>query len=253
MTKSNCTTIRREVDELMLGEDCSAAVLQHLKECNECLEFEEKQTRLRQIVGSLGVVSAPTNFDSQLRSRLAENGRANSAVHTFWLLTQRTAAVAAATLLFFGAVLFVRYYATHKSSEVTAEKQNTERVQPAVPSMSPQLKEAKEAESSKNPQVALVPLKSVDDGTKRVLPMKPRLKPVTVAYDMSSNGAPVISSRNATNDSEPIFPVDAAQQSLKVSLLDGRGNPHTISLPSVSFGSQRAVSNQNSFAPKGVW
>ena len=252
MSKPNCTTIRLELDELMLGEDCSAAVLQHLAECKDCREFEEKQTRLRQIVGSLGTVSAPGNFDAQLRLRLTkENGRANSHLNNFWLLSQRTAAVAAAIVFLFAAGLLIRYYAIQKTADVTAEKNKTEQAPPVLPSLSPELKQI---ESPKNAEVAVVaPSKSVDEGTKRVSPIKPRLKPATVAYDMSSKGAPVVGSHSATNDGETIFPIGAAQQTLKVSLLDGRGNPRTISLPSVSFGSQRAVSSQTSFAPKGVW
>ena len=57
----------------------------------------------------------------------------------------------------------------------------------------------------------------------------------------------------APQTSDQVFPVDASQQSLKVSLFDGRGNPRTISLPTVTFGSQRVVPTATSFAPKGVW
>ena len=41
MRKNNCEVIRRELDELMLDEACSAAALAHLKECSECREFQE--------------------------------------------------------------------------------------------------------------------------------------------------------------------------------------------------------------------
>jgi len=52
---------------------------------------------------------------------------------------------------------------------------------------------------------------------------------------------------------DTVIPVDASQQSLRVSLFDGRGNPRTISVPTVTFGSQRVVPQATSFAPKGVW
>jgi hypothetical protein len=50
-----------------------------------------------------------------------------------------------------------------------------------------------------------------------------------------------------------IFPVDASLQSLRVSIDDGHGNARTIFVPTISFGSQRAVATGNQFAPKGVW
>ena len=69
MRKNNCEVIRQELDELMLSETGSARVVEHLRECAACHEFNEKQTRLRQIVGSLGTVSAPPDFDFRLRAR----------------------------------------------------------------------------------------------------------------------------------------------------------------------------------------
>ena len=50
---------------------CSTAATEHLRECAACREFHEQQTKLRQIVGSLGTVDAPADFDFRLRARLA--------------------------------------------------------------------------------------------------------------------------------------------------------------------------------------
>ena len=80
MRKNNCEVIRRELDELMLDETCSTAALEHLRECGACRKFHEKQTKLRQIVGSLGTVAAPADFDFRLRARLA-NESASAASH----------------------------------------------------------------------------------------------------------------------------------------------------------------------------
>ncbi len=71
MRKNNCKLIRRELDELMLGEAWSSDATEHLRECASCREFHEQQTKLRQIVGSLGTVEAPADFDFRLRARLA--------------------------------------------------------------------------------------------------------------------------------------------------------------------------------------
>src|SRR4029078_3722879 len=80
MRKNNCKVIRRELDELMLGEGWSAAAREPLRECAECREFHVQQTKLRQIVGSLGTVEAPADFDFRLRARLA-NGSPGAGFH----------------------------------------------------------------------------------------------------------------------------------------------------------------------------
>src|SRR4029079_6826111 len=84
MRKNICEVIRRELDELMLDETCSTAAVDHLRECGACREFHEKQTKLRQIVGSLGTVAAPADFDFRLRARLANES--SSAASSFGFL-----------------------------------------------------------------------------------------------------------------------------------------------------------------------
>src|SRR6185436_16524824 len=73
MRKNNCEVVRRELDELMIDEACSTAATAHLADCASCREFHEQQTKLRQIVGSLGTVEAPADFDFRLRARLAQS------------------------------------------------------------------------------------------------------------------------------------------------------------------------------------
>jgi hypothetical protein len=61
------------------------------------------------------------------------------------------------------------------------------------------------------------------------------------------NGAEPLSSSAA-------FPIDtSAVQYFKFSVDDGRGNAKTISVPTVSFGSQRLMQNANQYAPKKIW
>jgi hypothetical protein len=71
------------------------------------------------------------------------------------------------------------------------------------------------------------------------------------AVDMASERAEVINGTTPVNVSAA-FPIDASQQTFRVSLDDGRGNAKTISVPTISFGSQRIVQN-GKFAPKRVW
>ena len=235
----------------MLGDPQSPDISQHLGECNACRDFHEKQTKLRQIVGSLGTVSAPSDFDFRLRSKLA-SGKATGSYQltsSVWLFGKRTAVVAASALIIVGAVFLVRQLQNQNTLIQTAEDNRPpSRTVPFVDSTTPGTNQdskaadvtAKAAGVKENGKVSrkntLLPLRNI-----RTLDSK----------DEAISRAPLIRAPQQTLDQ--IFPVDASQQSLKVSLFDGRGNPRTISLPTVTFGSQRVVPTATSFAPKGVW
>ena len=247
MKRSNCTNIQTELDEMLLGEDCSAEVSQHLDDCNECRVFHEKQLKLRQIVGSLGTVSAPADFDFRLRSRLAREN-SNSGFHLSNLVGfgQRTAVIATALALIVAAVFAYRSFTNrNESPQTVAHTEVPTNVRP-IPAPEPEPSQVKGL---------TVPVPQRSEQTATTNPInkrtKARGKSAIVAEDFSGTGANVISQTSTT--SEHIFPVDASQQSLKVSLFDGHGNARTISLPTVSFGSQRVVPTTASFAPKGVW
>ena len=102
MRKNICELIRRELDELMLDETCSTAALEHLRECGACREFHEKQTKLRQIVGSLGTVAAPADFDFRLRARLANESSSAASTFSFvaWPVLRRGVAAVAVLVVF---------------------------------------------------------------------------------------------------------------------------------------------------------
>jgi hypothetical protein len=251
MKRSNCTKIQSELDEMLLGEDCGAEVSQHLGECSECRVFYEKQIKLRQIVGSLGTVSAPADFDFRLRSRLAREN-ANSGFQLSHLVGfgQRTAVIATALALIIAAVFVYRNFTNRNEAPQTiAQNEPPAKLQP-IPAPEPKPSQVSTVTSQ---EIALRSQQPVTTNpiTKRI---KTRGKSAIVAdstLDTSSTGASVV--RQTSTNSEHIFPIDAFQQSLKVSLFDGHGNPRTISLPTVSFGSQRVVPTTASFAPKGVW
>lgn len=250
MSKSICTTIRRDLDEMTLGQDCGGEVARHLGDCAECREFHQKQTRLRQIVGSLGTISAPPDFDFRLRSRLA-NENSNSSFHltsSFLTFGQRSVAAATALALLVAAVVLVRHLANRNSVAPTVvEKVDVPPVAPSENRSDRKELVAKEGNQGTSPTPA--PANS-STGGKRIVGSGLRSKRQLAVLEQSSEGAEVV---GGTKPSETIFPIDASQQALRVSLFDGRGNPRTISLPPVSFGSQRVVPTSASFAPKGVW
>ncbi|HET8781066.1 MAG TPA: hypothetical protein VFM63_01520 [Pyrinomonadaceae bacterium] len=248
MREAKCETVRREIEELMLGDECSTGATQHLRECGDCREFQQKQTKLRQIVGSLGTVEAPPDFDFRLRARLASES-SSSGFHLRmmqWSFASKGFAAATMVLLFVGGVVYVRTI-NHQAEKVEVAEQRPEPPQPA-----PKPVENKAVVREQTPVVTLASETNETRraGGERRVPSK--AKAPLVAVDFGSERAPVISD---THRHSPIFPIDASLQPFKVSIDDGRGNARTISVPTITFGSQRVLPIGSSFAQKSdvVW
>jgi hypothetical protein len=248
MRKNNCGVVRQELDELKLDEACSTSAAEHLRECGDCREFHQQQTRLRQIVGSLGTVSAPADFDFRLRARLASDSSS-----VFYLPLMRRGFALATVLLVFatGAFLVRSVWDRPETGSPVVSSNNQPAAMPEPP---------KEVETQKGSQnnsghelVASGPERRPqavkNERSQSTTSKTPRR---LVAEDFSSQRAEVISGQEATSGFEAI-PLDASLQSFKVSLDDGRGNAPTISVPTVSFGSERMLQTGNQFAPKRVW
>ena len=243
MRKNSCEVIRRELDELMLDDTCSSAAMEHLRECAACSEFHEKQTKLRQMVGGLGTVAAPPDFDFRLRARLA--GESNGASIRYWPLARRGLAVAAALIVLAFGVVVIRNV-MNRSAETIAVNE-----QPVVPQPGP--KPVESPKPTVNPQefAAAVPANSPQRiKNERPVPATAKNRRTVVTADFSSERADSI---NGSLAASTAFPIDASLQSLRVSLDDGRGNARTISVPTITFGSQRMLQGGNQFAAKGVW
>jgi len=241
--------VRQELDELMLGEACSSSAAEHLRECAECREFNQQQTRLRQIVGSLGTVAAPADFDFRLRARLANDSSGTAA----WLFTRRGFAFATVLLIFATGAVLMRNVLNRPAAR--------EEVVTTTPSQVPVPQPPKQVETPE--QNALVnsgeqvggkplyrrPQTIRNEQASTTVAKAPRR---LVAEDFSGTGAQVINRQEPASAFEA-FSLDASPQSFKVSLDDGRGNARTISVPTISFGSQRMLQTGNQFAPKRDW
>ena len=253
MRKNICELIRRELDELMLGELVSTGAVEHLRECGACREFHDKQTKLRQIVGSLGTVSAPADFDFRLRARLANESSSAASHFNFveWPFVRRGLAAAALLLVLATGAVIVRNILNQPATVTETAKES-----PAPPvretpqqGVTPNVPDVREQEV-----VTLAPNKRPQGNrTERSAPAAIRNTRPLATLDSASIGAEVINGAQSVASSAA-FPIDASSlQSFKVSLDDGRGNAKTISVPTISFGSQRLMQNANQFAPKRVW
>ena len=72
--------------------------------------------------------------------------------------------------------------------------------------------------------------------------------------DFGTAGAPVLKSSDL-NARASDFEIRASRQPMKVSLENGQGGSRTISVPAVSFGSQRVLSQNASLmaSARGSW
>lgn len=248
MKDKRCEPVRRELEELMLNEDFSAVTAKHLQTCSDCRDFQRQQTKLRQIVGSLGMVNAPADFDFRLRARLAADSEAPS--FRFWSFTVKGLATAA-VLVVFGVGAVVVWQRTHEPQRG------------AVAEAPPQVQEPVRREdpnheaSSFAPAPASIPVVADNRTPQRRRSERSGLastpKRTVSSVDFSSERANVVSNTRPAVNNATVFPIEASLQSVKVSLDDGRGNARTISFPTVSFGSQRVLTPANQFAPKGAW
>ena len=249
MTKNNCEFIRRELDELMLDETCSASAVEHLKDCSACREFYETRTKLRQMVGSLGTVAAPPDFEYRLRARLA-NGSSSEGFH-YWTVARKGLAFAAVLVVFLTGIIVVRNIVNQQTTREVAE------TKPTVPQPSPQLVApvAPDAANTSRDLTAGIQVSTpVRNKTERSMVTGQRVKRPLATLESASTGAQVISGSNAVDlGTTAVIPIDASLPSLKFSLDDGSGNARTISVPAIRFGSQRMLPNGNQFAQKGVW
>jgi hypothetical protein len=260
----NCRRVRREIEEVATGESMSSSATDHLKTCSECGMFRADRLKLREMLSSLGSVEAPGDFDFRLRARLAneKRGRQPFVMRTL-SLGFRSVAVTAMLLLVGAALLFVSLKTRPNSSlsangvdpSASAVDQSPQNAQPGVPTTGT-VAAVREA----NPAGVVDGNKNSSEIVKPATIKRGGFRQEQVAWrrgdagssrrvqtqDLGSTGAKVLRADAIDANGSNVFPIGASYQSLKVSLDDGRGTSRTISLPSVSFGSQRVLAQDSS-------
>lgn len=275
MKSLNCRSVRREIDEANPGDLFSSVANDHIETCPECETFANKHLKLQKIVSSLGTVAAPDDFEFRLRARLAgeKPGTARPLIFRNFSLGFRPVAFAAILLLIGAGLLVVSLRSpadrslavkeptreTNKTNEIANNKQDGAQ-QTGSSDLTPGTLTPKTSQAV--PEVKLTSIAQRSDSGRR----KPRLSAVASVRetgrlktrDLSSTRATVVKQSDQLAEAYPTysFPIGAAYQSLKVSLDDGRGSSRTISLPSVSFGSQRVLAQSSSRlleSARGSW
>lgn len=276
MRTAICKYVCREIEEADYSQRLSTSVVEHLAGCPECRSFHDERTRLRQLVASLETVAAPPDFDLRVRSRLSNEKAGAHAGFFFSNLAFGFPSVALATLvLIIGGFFALRAWDT-PTDKATALQTETHDVNSPV---APKVEESPLAGQSDLPRsgLTLPDSKSTADRTKvggnETLP---RVQPVarkrslnsTIASvrskrvatkEFSSTPAPVVKQEEAVASLEtfPIFLIETSSQPLKLSLDYSGGVSRTISVPALSFGSERVLVGDGlslvKNSPKGAW
>ena len=260
----NCRNVRQEIEEAAPGKWLSSNVNNHVLNCVACETLLREQTKLRELVSSLGTVEAPSDFDYRLRARLTEEKRRAAQPFTLGNFSFGMAPVAVVSilLLIVFALTFVslktRFNSTGSEPVANnAPKTGASPVDPKVNSGGTGV-----AGPEKKPEVVAGGSQKPDRSSQRP---HNGLRPTTLATntnrqstrDSASTSAAMLK-RDQLAGVYPTsaFPINGGYQSLRVSVDDGRGASRTISLPSVSFGSQRSLSQGASplmASARGAW
>ncbi len=241
MRNMNCRDVRRDIDKMGSSDFLGPAVHAHLQSCEACATLSRKQSNLKAILGGLPLVETPGDFDFRLRARLtAEERDARSMGLGNFSLGLRSAAASLVVFVAIAAAVFVGYRARFGTPAVPQVAQQN------VPA--PATTPAEVSNSKANDAVVATATKGSEQSTVKASQSTTRQREVRQEVaglrervgtrDISSMPAAVLKRGNPSQ----AFPINASYQSLKVSVDDGSGTPRTISLPSVSFGSQKSLS-----------
>jgi len=269
MSVDNCKSICREIEESDYGANLTGSAIEHLRGCRQCQRFYDERLKLRQLVANLETVAAPADFDLRVRSRIANERVGRRA--EFWSsnFTFGIPSVALASLvLLIGGVFALRTWNAPTSKTVAKQSGAPETNGPG-----PQREQPSSNGSAARPNPDRRDVATGSGGTSEVTQpdRKPkRNRPFRSAVASSKNGgrvatrefsstlAPVIKKEDAVASLEsPVFPIETSSQPLRLSLDYSGGISRTISVPALSFGSERVLVRGSSSlvksSPKGAW
>jgi hypothetical protein len=265
----NCKTVCREIEEADYDENLTASVMEHLTGCGQCQRFYDERRKLRQLVASLEMVSAPADFDLRVRSRLANQTVDARSGLLFSSFTFGFPSAALATLI----LVIGGFFAFRVWSGATPDIA----VQPETPQSSRPGAQDEQRQSTgsglKSNAEKQVLATARSDSSEAILQVRQpkkrsqlrsavassRNEKRLVTKEFSSTPAPVVKKEEAVAslESSPVFPIETSSQPLRLSLDYSGGVSRTISVPALSFGSERVLTGDGlslvKNSPKGAW
>jgi len=268
----NCQSCQIEIEELELGEPLSDAASLHVNACEECRAFRDERQSLRRLVGGLGTVSAPPDFEFRLRARLAaasNGGNRHFPLRTFFASAPAVALAASFALLVAGVIIYKQVRTKTAATPTPEVAQAGE--QKTVNSASTSSTETNKENSDKGNDIVpvvqstnskkQVPLTASGGSTvRRQSKQANTVAQLSTSNDTAIRPAPRITPSNdsqLTSVSNQLvqLPVRSSMQPMRVSLDDKNGAKHTVTLEPVVFGSQdftgRNLSRNTS--PSDIW
>ena len=245
MNGVDCKAVCREIDELDRDGRPGVTILAHVKACAQCQTFYNDRIRLRELVAELPAVSAPADFDFRLRAKLATAKSSPATSPLMFGFSIPSVALATIALLVVAGLSF--RVLTGSGSESGVAVTETSRANLPTTTQTP------ESVSSVTPDIKLT------DSTSETT--APTSKPNS---GLKSNGAGVKAENRrrgsgrypaqqfvrrenplAGTETASMFPLEASEP-LRVSVDYAAGGSRTISVPTLSFGSQEVVSRGGS-------
>jgi hypothetical protein len=267
----DCKVFRQEIEELETGEPLSIGAQAHVNACVACRTFQTERLALRRLVGSLGAVSAPPDFDFRLRARLsaAKSARNSSFNRARFSPGLKAISVAASfVLLIAAAVVFRQFQPGQLNAPAASGNPSLAKAHDAqVPNPGEAGHLADPSQNSEATNVENRPAAPNTDivsqqgtGTEKILQAKSPRNPVTarpnrapvISNDSAFRGNPTVitpaQAPTATNTTAVETTAHDAPASLRVSpqpfkvlLHDRQGATRSVSLEPVIFGSRNIL------------
>lgn len=264
MKATDCNIVSREIDELDRGQLPSLAVSEHTQVCAKCRTFYDDRLKLRQMVAGLEAVEAPADFEFRLRARLASEQGKGASRFSPGIFKLGLPAVALATVaMLVGAGLLMRVFVGSTNHSPVAQNESPRVAEPAKIS-SAISSQGVQAAKENVPDASGERANSLTIRREQGLRATGQLARATAGNrsrvatkDFSSNPAEVLKRDDLLAGTETVamFPLEASEP-LRVSVDYATGGSRTISLPSLSFGSQQVVSRGTSMmktSARTVW
>jgi hypothetical protein len=226
-----CNEIKRRIDEADDREALDHDIMRHTASCSDCRLFSVERASLRELIGSMGRVSAPMNFDAMLQARLAE---AKTRRTPAWLNTAFYLRAGVATATLAAAVLVAQtsgFFTAPRNDSISQPGRNNQAVatSPATEQEAPAIEVNKAVASNTPPvvtpvdriPVAVVGLSAHGGHHLRSATVNARAGTALpqVGYDLTG--------------SDPVVVTDGGAV-----LIPGENGRRDIKLPTVSVGAQ---------------
>jgi hypothetical protein len=256
---SECKAYRREIDEAADGGHVSTSA--HASSCRACGDELRERERLRALVGGLGKVEAPADFEFRLRARMATakgNGGGGRFGGARWLYGFAPVAIAACFVVVSATLYFRQAARPADAPRAAAESASVGGAVQTPPGIKQD--DANRSNVPVGKVVEGVPAAVASPASHKAGARFGRVTEVASKVEGRDKALrnTVVNSVEAARVLRPIA-VKASAEPLRVILRDARGATRVVPMRSVSFGSQDFLARETALRPSaaaevgGVW